>query len=54
MYHPLSLLDAEWISVKFVFICSNFLGFFPAVEMDDVGFNGKIGALLDYDVFLLV
>jgi hypothetical protein len=28
--------------------------FFPAVEMDDVGFNGKISALLDYYVFLLV
>jgi hypothetical protein len=28
--------------------------FFPEVEMDDVGFNGKISALLGYDVFLLV
>ncbi len=25
--------------------------FSPAVEMDDVGFNGKISALLDYEVF---
>jgi len=48
MYHSVSLLDAEWISIKFVLLCvAIFWVFFPAVEIDDVGFNGKISALVN-------